>query len=88
MDAATQAENLRTKDISRLTPRQRAILKLRFGLGVVTPEESEKILPEYKHQALIVKERTLQEVGEIFGRSRERIRQIENRLLERLQVQS
>ncbi len=77
---------LRSTDLSKFTPRQRAILKLRFGLETLTEEESQKVLPDYKQEITVVRPRTLQEVGAIFGRSRERIRQIEDRLLERLQI--
>ncbi len=75
---------LRQRDLSKLTPRRRAIIKLLFGLGPLTELESEKILPQFKNEALIVKPRTLQEVGNIFGRTRERIRQIQVQVLQLL----
>lgn len=73
-------------DFSGFTPRQRAILKLRFGLGELQEGESEKVAPEFVDEINIVKQRTMEEVGKIFGISRERVRQIENALLLKLQA--
>jgi len=52
---------------SRLDDRERAILKLRFGLNSERP-------------------RTLEEVSQIIGRTRERVRQIQNQALEKLRI--
>jgi len=49
----------------RLTPRERRVLELRYGLDGNLPK-------------------TLDEVGEIFGISRERVRQIQKEALEKL----
>jgi RNA polymerase primary sigma factor len=63
---AFRKEALRTI-ISSLTPRERQVLELRYGLDGETP-------------------RTLDEVGRTFNVTRERIRQIENTSLQKLQV--
>ncbi|MEI6688616.1 MAG: sigma-70 family RNA polymerase sigma factor [Thermoleophilia bacterium] len=61
---------LRREDVERalnsLTPRDREVIELRFGLNGSKP-------------------RTLEEVGQHFGVTRERIRQIENNTLKRLE---
>ena len=71
MDFALNADQEALRDriekvLRTLTFRERAIVKLRYGLldGHV---------------------RTLEEVGKVFGVTRERVRQIEYRALERLQ---
>ncbi len=51
--------------LAELTPRERRVLTLRFGLAGTRP-------------------RTLDEVGRIFGVTRERVRQIQNRALAKL----
>jgi RNA polymerase primary sigma factor len=51
--------------LSKLTPREERILRMRFGLGGMG-------------------EHTLEEVGQVFGVTRERIRQIEAKALEKL----
>ena len=66
--ASAVASDLRrvlTEGLSRLTPREQAILRMRFGL-----DDSN--------------DHTLQDVGEAFGVTRERIRQIEAKALEKL----
>ena len=52
--------------LDELTPREREVMEMRFGLN--------------GHQA-----RTLEEVGRAFGVTRERIRQIENNTLKKLE---
>jgi RNA polymerase primary sigma factor len=51
--------------LSRLTPREERIIRMRFGIGVTD-------------------EHTLEEVGKTFGVTRERIRQIEAKALQKL----
>ncbi|MBY0404716.1 MAG: sigma-70 family RNA polymerase sigma factor, partial [Cyanobacteria bacterium] len=53
------------KILETLRPRERDVLKLRFGLN-----DGNK--------------RTLEEIGQLFGVSRERVRQIETRALNKL----
>lgn len=66
-DLLVEKELARTVDevLETLTPRQREVMELRFGLKDGTP-------------------RTLQEVGDMYGVTRERIRQIEAVALKRL----
>ncbi len=54
----TEADNIRTVLNNRLTPKEKDVIYLRFGLADG-------------------RERTLEEIGKMFGVSRERIRQIE-----------
>ena len=67
-DSRVSQENL-TEELDRildtLRPRERDVLKLRFGLN-----DGNK--------------RTLEEIGQLFGVSRERVRQIETRALNKL----
>ena len=66
--ASAEASDLRrvlTEALSRLTPREQAILRMRFGI-----DDSN--------------DRTLKDIGEAFGVTRERIRQIEAKALEKL----
>ncbi|MGI9523784.1 MAG: RNA polymerase sigma factor RpoD/SigA [Hyphomicrobiaceae bacterium] len=66
--ATTEANDLRrvlADALTRLSPREQAILRMRFGLDDNN-------------------DHTLQDVGEVFGVTRERIRQIEARALEKL----
>jgi len=67
-DSHVSTENLITeleKVLATLRPRERDVLKLRFGLN-----DGNK--------------RTLEEIGQLFGVSRERVRQIETRALNKL----
>jgi RNA polymerase sigma factor (sigma-70 family) len=70
--------------LSKLTPRQRTILKLRLGCLPLNNVELGKVLAEKRAQAVEVRRRSLQEVAALIGVSQERIRQIENRSLEKL----
>ncbi len=63
-----QHEDSLEEVISRLTPREQEILRLRFGLDRGAP-------------------RTLQEIGDQFGLTRERIRQIEAKAIAALRHQ-
>jgi RNA polymerase primary sigma factor len=53
--------------VERLDEREKAILRLRFGLNGERP-------------------RTLEEVSQTIGRTRERVRQIQNQALEKLRT--
>ena len=67
-DTRVSKENLTEeleKILETLRPRERDVLKLRFGLN-----DGNK--------------RTLEEIGQLFGVSRERVRQIETRALNKL----
>jgi RNA polymerase primary sigma factor len=67
-DTRVSQENLTVeleKILSTLRPRERDVLKLRFGLN-----DGNK--------------RTLEEIGQLFGVSRERVRQIETRAINKL----
>ena len=77
---------LRQKDLSKLTPRQRGILKLLFALGPLTELESEKVLPAFKSEVGVVKMRKTEEVAMMFGRTRQRIHQIQTSLFEKLGI--
>jgi hypothetical protein len=66
-----QARN-RQKKAERL----RAILKLRLGSAPLTEAELKCVLPKQRRKATEVKPRSLQAVGELFGLTRERVRQI------------
>jgi RNA polymerase primary sigma factor len=66
--ASAEASDLRrvvAEALVGLTPREQAVLRMRFGINGVN-------------------DRTLQEVGEMFGVTRERIRQIEAKALQKL----
>jgi RNA polymerase primary sigma factor len=70
LDAAIKsrlAEEVATL-LETLQPRERSILRMRFGIGR--------------------KEQTLEEIGRVFGVTRERIRQIEAKAFERLKLKS
>lgn len=69
--------------LAGITPRQRAVLKLRLGQAL-TPQELQKVLPAMRDQATIARTRSLREIAVLFGLSKERIRQIENRVYEKL----
>jgi RNA polymerase sigma factor (sigma-70 family) len=77
--------NFTEEAIAGFTARQRAILKLRFGVLTLADDEMEWVLPSQRAEAVAVKSRSLQEVAELFGISRERVRQIESRLCQRLE---
>ena len=64
---AANAAGQLSKMLTRLTPREDRILRMRFGVGHDRP-------------------RSLEEVGQIFGVTRERIRQIEAKALGRLRA--
>ena len=65
--AARQAAEAARRALATLTPRERGIIELRFGIG---------------HG----KEHTLDEIGSVYGVTRERIRQIEAKTLEKLRT--
>jgi hypothetical protein len=56
--------------------RDRAIVKLRLGSGPLTDAELQTVPSRHRRQARIVKRRVLQDIGNMFGLTRERIRQI------------
>jgi RNA polymerase sigma factor (sigma-70 family) len=85
--SSTESQQLVQDSLSKLTPRKRAILKLRTGCAPLTDGELNKVLPASKKDAVDVKQRTLDEVGNMFGVTRERIRQIESSCLRRLKLQ-
>jgi hypothetical protein len=70
--------------LSKLTPRKRAILKLRLGCLPLNEVELNKVLADKRAEAVNVRPRTLREVAALIGVSRERIRQIEARSLQKL----
>lgn len=67
--------------LGRLEPRQRAVLKLRTGCAPLNAEEMAFVLTDHQEEAAIVRPRTLQEVGNLLGLTRERIRQIQDAAL-------
>lgn len=77
--------------LGRLEPRQRAVLKLRTGCAPLQKEEMAYVLEDRREEAALVRPRTLQEVGNLLGLTRERIRQIQDdalRILEQETEQS
>ena len=72
------------KSISGSTARERAMLKLRYGSLPLNGEELARVLPECRCEAAVVRPRTLEEVAKLFGLTRERVRQINNRSLRKL----
>ncbi len=64
LETSMRTETL-ARILARLSPRERGMLELRYGLGGNRP-------------------RTLDEVGRVFNVTRERVRQIESRALQRL----
>jgi DNA-directed RNA polymerase sigma subunit (sigma70/sigma32) len=71
--------------LGRLEPRQRAVLKLRTGCASLSAEELAFVLAERREEATVVRPRTLQEVGNLLGLTRERIRQIQDSALRTLE---
>jgi|DewCreStandDraft_5_1066085.scaffolds.fasta_scaffold02529_15 DNA-directed RNA polymerase sigma subunit (sigma70/sigma32) len=71
--------------LGRLEPRQRAVLKLRTGCAPLNAEELAFVIPERREEAAVVRPRTLQEVGNLLGLTRERIRQIQDSALRTLE---
>ncbi len=65
--------------LASMTPRRRAVVKLRLGLSL-SELELEKVLPEMRDAAKVAQPRSLRKVAAFFGLSKERIRQIENRV--------
>jgi DNA-directed RNA polymerase sigma subunit (sigma70/sigma32) len=70
--------------LSRITVRQRAILKLQFGSLPLSEEELNWVVAEQRAEATVVRPRTLEEVAGLIGVSRERVRQINTRSLGKL----
>jgi RNA polymerase primary sigma factor len=66
-EAAEAASFVEAVDVALdlLSPREKAVLRLRYGLGTDKPQ-------------------TLEEIGQVLGVSRERVRQIENQALRRM----
>ena len=56
------------------------MLKLRRGDAPLTPKELRWVLPAKRAEATKLKPRTLQAVGELFGLTHERVRQITSQL--------
>lgn len=71
--------------LGRLEPRQRAVLKLRTGCAPLDTEELAFVIAERREEAATVRPRTLQEVGNLLGLTRERIRQIQDSALRTLE---
>ena len=76
------------EQLSQITPRKRAMLKLRLGCGALTPEEMSCVWVEKRVEAGEVKPRTLQEVASFFGITRERVRQINQKSMKKLKLPS
>ena len=72
--------------LASMTPRRRAVVKLRLGLPL-SESEIEKVLPEMRDAARVAQPRSLRGVAALFGVSKERIRQIENRVYAMLGVE-
>lgn len=73
--------------LSTMTPRRRAVVKLRLGLPL-SQTEVEKVLPELHDETKVVKPRSLRNVAVFFGVSKERIRQIENKVYDLLGLEA
>jgi hypothetical protein len=88
-DPPLPAERRWTEELlSQLTPRRRAILKLRLGCLPLSDLELRKVLADKRAEAVEVKPRSLRDVAALIGVSKERIRQIESRSLEKLGLKS
>jgi DNA-directed RNA polymerase sigma subunit (sigma70/sigma32) len=70
--------------LAGMTPRRRAVVKVRLGRFPLSEAELETVLPEMRDEAKTVRPRSLRNVAALFGVSKERIRQIENRVFEML----
>ena len=85
LDAEPSTADVITEEsLAKLTARKRAILKLRTGCLPLHDVEMSKVLPTSQSSALKVRFRTLNEVADMFGITRERIRQIETKCLQKL----
>ncbi len=78
---------LLTEDVlAAVPPRKRAVLKLRTGCAPLSDAELQPLRPERRGEAMAVKARSLREVADLLGVSKERVRQLENRALEKLKT--
>jgi RNA polymerase sigma factor (sigma-70 family) len=75
-----------SKSLAAFTARDRAMLKLRYGSLPLSDEELARVAPECRGEAAVVRQRTLEEVAQLFGITRERVRQINKRSLGRLGI--
>jgi RNA polymerase sigma factor (sigma-70 family) len=75
---------LTEEKLACLPARKRAVVKLRTGSLPLSEEELQAVLPHKRKQAAAQKPRSLQEVGDLLGVSKERIRQLQERALELL----
>ena len=67
---------LRQKSLSLWMGRDEVVRKLRLGTGPLTDDERKWVRPERLADASVVRPRTLREVGDLLGVTRERVRQI------------
>ncbi|PIQ76563.1 hypothetical protein COU78_02545 [Candidatus Peregrinibacteria bacterium CG10_big_fil_rev_8_21_14_0_10_49_24] len=82
-----EALKVRMREVlETLIERERSIIKLRYG--ITTKEECEQILQAHGIERVEGDPYTLEEVGKIFSVTRERIRQIEAKAMQKLQTQS
>jgi DNA-directed RNA polymerase sigma subunit (sigma70/sigma32) len=77
---------LNNKSLTGITARERAMLKLRYGSLPLKDEELAQVVPECRCEAAVVRPRTLEDVSKMFGLTRERVRQINNRSLRKLGI--
>jgi DNA-directed RNA polymerase sigma subunit (sigma70/sigma32) len=82
-----RTHNITDETLASMTPRRRAVLKLRLGMSL-SEMELEKVVPSMREAAKVVQPRSLRGVARFFGLSKERIRQIENRVYEMLDLQA
>lgn len=82
------SQSLRVTDelLSGVTARQRAMLKLQYGWLPLTEDELAWLKSERRAEAVEVRQRSLAEVAELFGVTRERVRQINKRSLGKLRL--